>query len=76
MEPEMGDGSKTEMHLYYNAAQDQCVPFKYSGEGGNQNRFSNERECMRTCSANVENVYPIDGKTNPQGLKWQRMHWV
>lgn len=62
MAADEGDGSGTEMRLYYSAAKDQCVPFKYSGQGGNENRFINERDCMRNCSANVENVYPIEGK--------------
>lgn len=62
MEAEEGDGSDTTMYFYYNGVEDRCVPFKYSGQGGNRNRFSNERHCMRNCSANAENVYPIDGK--------------
>lgn len=62
MEPEMGDGSGAEMPLYYNPIEDRCIPFKYTGQGGNENRFSLEKECMRTCSANAENVYPTEGK--------------
>ncbi|XP_076743227.1 U-actitoxin-Avd3n-like [Maylandia zebra] len=30
------------------------------GEGGNANRFENEAECMRNCSHNAENIYPMD----------------
>lgn len=62
MGPDEGDGSEIEMHLYYDAAEDRCVPFKYTGQGGNQNRFSSERTCMRNCSANAENVYPVNGR--------------
>lgn len=63
MQPEEGDGSATDIYLYYNAAEDRCLTFRYSGHGGNPNRFINERHCMRNCSTNVENVYPTDGKT-------------
>lgn len=62
MPPEMGDGSSIEMPLYYNPTEDRCFPFKYSGQGGNENRFLLEKDCMRTCSANVDNVYPTIGK--------------
>ncbi|KAM4618242.1 inter-alpha-trypsin inhibitor [Polymixia lowei] len=37
-----------------------CYPFIYKGEGGNGNRFENERECIRKCSARVDDLYPLD----------------
>ncbi|XP_071261084.1 kunitz-type serine protease inhibitor bitisilin-3 [Salvelinus alpinus] len=46
--------------LYYDAAKDLCYPFKYLGEGGNANRFTLERICMRNCSAKAEEIYPVD----------------
>ncbi|XP_042182213.1 BPTI/Kunitz domain-containing protein [Oncorhynchus tshawytscha] len=46
--------------LYYDAAKDLCYPFKYLGEGGNANRFTLERLCMRNCSAKAEEIYPVD----------------
>lgn len=62
MEPDKGDGQLYEILLYYNAEQDQCIPFVYSGQGGNANRFANERECISNCSENAENIYPTQGK--------------
>ncbi|XP_051237907.1 BPTI/Kunitz domain-containing protein [Dicentrarchus labrax] len=55
-----GHGPSFLYALYYDASQDLCSPFIYKGQGGNKNRFANERECMRNCSANAENVYPVD----------------
>ena len=48
--------------LYYDAAKDLCYPFKYLGEGGNANRFTLEKLCMRNCSAKAEEIYPVDGE--------------
>ncbi|XP_019934395.2 inter-alpha-trypsin inhibitor [Paralichthys olivaceus] len=58
--PVEGDGQTFIHSVFYNPEKDQCEPFIYSGSGGNNNRFENERECMRNCSANVDNIYPID----------------
>uniref|UniRef100_H3C3T1 BPTI/Kunitz inhibitor domain-containing protein n=1 Tax=Tetraodon nigroviridis TaxID=99883 RepID=H3C3T1_TETNG len=55
-----GKGSTFNFALYYDAAQDLCSPFIYKGEGGNGNRFANERDCMRNCSSNAEKFYPMD----------------
>lgn len=57
-----GEGTGFIFSVYYNPLKDQCDPFIYKGEGGNANRFQNERECMRNCSSNVQNTYPFDGK--------------
>uniref|UniRef100_A0A665W8J2 BPTI/Kunitz inhibitor domain-containing protein n=1 Tax=Echeneis naucrates TaxID=173247 RepID=A0A665W8J2_ECHNA len=57
-----GDGSSFHSAVYYDPAKDECHPFIYKGEGGNANRFENERQCIRNCSANAENIYPMDGK--------------
>ncbi|KAM9352358.1 inter-alpha-trypsin inhibitor [Symphorus nematophorus] len=55
-----GQGTKFIFSLYYDAVQDMCQPFLYRGEGGNANRFVNERECIRNCSVNSEAIYPTD----------------
>lgn len=62
MEPDKGDGKSSKIFLYYNAQEDRCVPFTYSGEGGNANRFENERECIRNCSEKADDTYPMQGK--------------
>uniref|UniRef100_A0A3Q4MYY4 BPTI/Kunitz inhibitor domain-containing protein n=1 Tax=Neolamprologus brichardi TaxID=32507 RepID=A0A3Q4MYY4_NEOBR len=56
--------------MYYDVNKDQCTPFLYNGEGGNANRFENERECMRNCSPNAENIYPMDGECNGKYLRY------
>ncbi|GAA6221373.1 kunitz-type U19-barytoxin-Tl1a-like [Lates japonicus] len=55
-----GKGPLFLFSLYYDPVKDQCNPFFYHGEGGNANRFVNERECIRNCSANAEKMYPMD----------------
>ncbi|XP_068596029.1 BPTI/Kunitz domain-containing protein [Brachionichthys hirsutus] len=55
-----GEGPNFNFALYYDVAKDECYPFLYKGQGGNANRFEHERECMRNCSATVENVYPME----------------
>ncbi|XP_077372957.1 inter-alpha-trypsin inhibitor [Festucalex cinctus] len=57
-----GSGKSFIISLHYDANNDQCSPFIYKGEGGNGNRFLNERECMHNCSANIDSIYPKDAK--------------
>ncbi|XP_027028864.2 BPTI/Kunitz domain-containing protein [Tachysurus fulvidraco] len=49
-----------QVYLYYNKTADKCYPFRYKGEGGNQNRFNYEFYCMRNCSTNADKLYPTD----------------
>ncbi|XP_061577786.1 BPTI/Kunitz domain-containing protein [Cololabis saira] len=58
--PDMGTGTLFIFSVYYDAGRDRCNPFFYTGEGGNANRFITERECLRNCSPNWENLYPTD----------------
>lgn len=55
-----GQGTAFAFSVYYDKALDLCQPFLYQGQGGNRNRFNNEKECIRNCSANAENIYPMD----------------
>uniref|UniRef100_A0A8C6SVS5 BPTI/Kunitz inhibitor domain-containing protein n=1 Tax=Neogobius melanostomus TaxID=47308 RepID=A0A8C6SVS5_9GOBI len=55
-----GQGTSFVYSVHYDQATDLCQPFLYRGQGGNQNRFSNERECMRNCSVNFDTIYPMD----------------
>ena len=57
-----GEGPNFIFALYYDADKDRCSPFIYKGEGGNDNRFSNERDCVRNCSSNAAKLYPVNGK--------------
>ncbi|XP_078113162.1 kunitz-type serine protease inhibitor bitisilin-3 [Sander vitreus] len=55
-----GEGTSFTFSLYYDHNKDECNPFIYKGKGGNANRFLYERDCIRNCSANAENIYPMD----------------
>lgn len=59
---DIGEGPNFIFSLYYVAAQDRCDPFIYKGQGGNANRFSNEKDCIRNCSSSSESIYPMNGK--------------
>ncbi|KAJ8344495.1 hypothetical protein SKAU_G00318240 [Synaphobranchus kaupii] len=58
MEP--GPGQEVIVFLYYNKAEDRCVPFHYGGQGGNENRFITDRMCLRNCSSSAGVLYPPD----------------
>ncbi|XP_035012463.1 BPTI/Kunitz domain-containing protein [Hippoglossus stenolepis] len=60
LDPVGGDGPSFIHSIHYNHLTDRCEPFIYSGIGGNSNRFEKERECIRNCSANAEDIYPMD----------------
>ncbi|KAK5867360.1 hypothetical protein PBY51_011860 [Eleginops maclovinus] len=60
LEHDEGEGTSFTFSLFYDPVKDQCNPFLYKGQGGNANRFLNERECIRNCSANVDRLYPMD----------------
>ncbi|XP_029909402.1 inter-alpha-trypsin inhibitor [Myripristis murdjan] len=55
-----GQGTGFIFASYYDPDTDLCYPFIYKGEGGNENRFTHERECIRNCSTRAEEIYPID----------------
>ncbi|KAG7245366.1 hypothetical protein INR49_010816 [Caranx melampygus] len=55
-----GEGTHFIFSVYYDPNKDQCNPFIYKGQGGNANRFQNERDCMRNCSSRAEVIYPMD----------------
>ncbi|XP_070686797.1 kunitz-type serine protease inhibitor bitisilin-3 [Pempheris klunzingeri] len=55
-----GQGSSFQFALHYDAEKDQCSPFLYKGQGGNANRFEDERECIRNCSIHFDSIYPLD----------------
>ncbi|KAG8012674.1 Kunitz-type serine protease inhibitor bitisilin-3 [Nibea albiflora] len=55
-----GTGMNFQFALYFDQESQRCHPFMYKGEGGNANRFLNERECIRNCSNNPDDLYPND----------------
>jgi len=58
-----GKGTEKFLRYFYDSKFEFCVPFFYKGEGGNSNRFNSDKDCMRTCSPNGQQIYPTDGKT-------------
>ncbi|XP_075386034.1 tissue factor pathway inhibitor isoform X2 [Tenrec ecaudatus] len=38
-----------ENRFYYNSNIGKCLPFKYSGCGGNENNFTTKRACLKSC---------------------------
>ncbi|XP_053670896.1 papilin [Anopheles nili] len=44
-----GDGDGELILFYYNAERRSCERFRYSGAGGNANRYGSEEECERVC---------------------------
>lgn len=58
-----GTESEAEVRVYmhYDAKKDNCYPFRYTGSGGNANRFITERQCMRNCSQRADELFPRDG---------------
>ncbi|KAG9341245.1 hypothetical protein JZ751_019686 [Albula glossodonta] len=57
-----GTGEEVLVRLYYDQVQDKCVPFRYRGMGGNENRFLTDQMCMRNCSSKAAELYPLDEK--------------
>uniref|UniRef100_A0A665W8S5 BPTI/Kunitz inhibitor domain-containing protein n=1 Tax=Echeneis naucrates TaxID=173247 RepID=A0A665W8S5_ECHNA len=47
--------------LYYDPAKDECHPFIYKGEGGNANRFENERMGLSRLPQPVSDSDPLSG---------------
>ncbi|XP_039615340.1 putative Kunitz-type serine protease inhibitor isoform X2 [Polypterus senegalus] len=56
-----GTGSSVFHMYYYSSTDSTCYPFIYKGEGGNNNRFDSDKECMKNCSSNTQDIYP-EGK--------------
>ncbi|XP_049534828.1 papilin isoform X3 [Anopheles darlingi] len=47
--PEFGNGEDDLILHYYDAERQTCALFRYSGSGGNTNRFASVEECDRVC---------------------------
>ncbi|XP_067235726.1 kunitz-type serine protease inhibitor bitisilin-3-like [Chanodichthys erythropterus] len=62
LKPDEGTGDEVVIYTHYDAEKDTCQPFRYSGQGGNANRFITEKQCMRNCSDRADQLYPKDDK--------------
>uniref|UniRef100_A0AC34F5T8 BPTI/Kunitz inhibitor domain-containing protein n=1 Tax=Panagrolaimus sp. ES5 TaxID=591445 RepID=A0AC34F5T8_9BILA len=80
-----GTGQSSVTRYYYNTQVGQCIPFIYSGLGGNQNNFVSMQDCINSCSmaqpylsssiscngGNCQHPQPPPSYPSPFGL---RMH--
>ncbi|XP_067107066.1 boophilin-H2 [Osmerus mordax] len=55
---EEGTGEQSELQYFYDHSTGFCMPFFYKGQGGNDNRFHNDRDCMESCSSKYNDLYP------------------
>lgn len=46
---EIGYGNKQLSRYYYNNNQKECLPFIYTGMGGNSNNFLTKEDCVKNC---------------------------
>uniref|UniRef100_A0A0N4Z452 Kunitz/Bovine pancreatic trypsin inhibitor domain protein n=1 Tax=Parastrongyloides trichosuri TaxID=131310 RepID=A0A0N4Z452_PARTI len=62
---ESGYGNRQLSRYYYNYYLTQCLPFIYTGMGGNSNNFLSKEDCMKTClrSENYFHSSSIDPST-------------
>ncbi|XP_017310669.1 tissue factor pathway inhibitor 2 isoform X1 [Ictalurus punctatus] len=45
-----GTGSASIPRYYYDSTQKECIQFKYTGSGGNNNNFVSMKNCMGVCA--------------------------
>ncbi|XP_057655869.1 papilin isoform X2 [Diorhabda carinulata] len=48
-QPDHGNCTDRFTAFYYDSVQQKCLPFMYTGCGGNSNRFNSEEQCQRQC---------------------------
>lgn len=61
---DVGDCSGNHPRFYFDTKSERCLPFRYSGCGGNRNRFKTASACMRQCSNSDDREYErLDGLT-------------
>ncbi len=52
---EVGGSECTEKHArwFFSESDNKCMPFYYSGCGGNENNFDSERSCAEQCPPEI-----------------------
>ncbi|KAK3093856.1 hypothetical protein FSP39_021105 [Pinctada imbricata] len=66
---EKGNGNGMTVMYYYDKTISDCRPFRYSGAGGNPNRFDTGTECREACWAGynrIRTVTPAPPRTTPR----------
>ena len=57
--PDRGHGHKDIIRIYYNPVLQQCLPFSWTGTGGNPNRFVSIKNCYEICHPSDPGVRKI-----------------
>lgn len=52
----VGTGNSDIPRFFYSSPEDACIPFNYSGLGGNENNFLSKIECEVICPGTNMNV--------------------
>lgn len=52
-----GDCKAKQANWYFDTAENRCMPFYYSGCGGNENNFAYYEHCLEYCPAKIGKVY-------------------
>ncbi|XP_051972876.1 boophilin-H2 [Xyrauchen texanus] len=55
-----GEGKDKLYRFYFDPQLEICTPFFYKGQGGNNNNFGSDKECMKACSSKYNEIYPSD----------------
>ncbi|XP_014208729.1 spondin-1-like isoform X2 [Copidosoma floridanum] len=51
-----GGHNDNSIRYYYDKVKGRCLPFRYSGCAGNENRFNDERLCTQTCVVHGQRI--------------------
>ncbi|KAF0312775.1 Papilin [Amphibalanus amphitrite] len=58
LQPSAGECTSSQIRWHYHRPSATCVPFSYTGCGGNANRFSSQEECHAICAGGSELPVP------------------
>ncbi|XP_043223530.1 papilin-like [Amphibalanus amphitrite] len=58
LQPSAGECTSSQIRWHYHRPSATCVPFSYTGCGGNANRFSSQEECRAICVGGSELPVP------------------
>ncbi|KAL3099553.1 hypothetical protein niasHS_003008 [Heterodera schachtii] len=66
---EAGTGTDTVSRFFYQSTNSSCVPFIYTGEGGNTNNFLTELDCLNNCFIGVNDEAPQEDEEDVHLIK-------
>ncbi|XP_051540735.1 boophilin-H2-like [Myxocyprinus asiaticus] len=55
-----GTGEDKLYRFHFDPQLGSCTPFYYKGQGGNNNRYDSDQECMKACSSKYNEIYPSE----------------